>query len=136
MISFRIISNEIYGSPATTIVTFFKKISIMGGGIQLGPLGTTTTNRPIVPAPGDYDDGEIGGIIGKGNRSTMRKPASMPLCPPQIPHACQDVNPGRRGGKPATKRLSYGTAYNSYFLSKVAPFSYSYLFNFRWTGVP
>jgi hypothetical protein len=23
---------------------------------------------PIVPAPGDYDDGEIGGMIGRGNR--------------------------------------------------------------------
>jgi hypothetical protein len=47
----------------------------VGGGIQLGPLGIAVTNRPIVPAPGDYDDGEIGGIIGKGNRSTRRKPA-------------------------------------------------------------
>jgi hypothetical protein len=41
---------------------------------------------PIVPAPGDYDDGEIGGMIGKGNRSTRRKPAPVPLCPPQTPH--------------------------------------------------
>jgi hypothetical protein len=54
----------------------------------LGPLGTEATNRPIVPAPGDYDDGEIGGKkIGRGNRSTMRKPAPVPLCPPQTPHA-------------------------------------------------
>jgi hypothetical protein len=35
----------------------------------LGPLGTAATNTPIVPAPGDNDDGEIGGMmIGKGNR--------------------------------------------------------------------
>jgi hypothetical protein len=27
-----------------------------GGGVQLGPLGTTTTSRPIMPAPVDYDD--------------------------------------------------------------------------------
>jgi hypothetical protein len=40
-----------------------------GGGVQLGPLGTAATHRPIVPAPGDYDDGEIGGMIGRGNRS-------------------------------------------------------------------
>jgi hypothetical protein len=40
-----------------------------------------------VPAPDDYDDGEIGGIIGRGNRSTWKKPAPMPLCPPQTPHA-------------------------------------------------
>jgi hypothetical protein len=28
----------------------------VGGEVQLGPLGTAATNRPIVPAPGDYDD--------------------------------------------------------------------------------
>jgi hypothetical protein len=33
------------------------------------------------------DCGAIGGMkIGRGNRSTWRKPASAPLCPPQIPH--------------------------------------------------
>jgi hypothetical protein len=56
-----------------------------GGGAQLGPLGTAATKRPIVPAPVDYDDGEIGGMIGRGNRSTRRKPALVPLCPPQTP---------------------------------------------------
>jgi hypothetical protein len=61
----------------------------------LGPLGTAATNRPIVPAPGDDDDddddddGEIGGMISKGNRSTRRKPAPVPLCPPQTPYATQ-----------------------------------------------
>jgi hypothetical protein len=39
-----------------------------GGGVQLGPLSTAATNRSIVPAPGGYDDGEIGGMmISKGN---------------------------------------------------------------------
>jgi hypothetical protein len=32
-------------------------IGIVGGGFQLGPLGTAATNRPIVPTPDDYDDG-------------------------------------------------------------------------------
>jgi hypothetical protein len=41
----------------------------------LGPLCTAATNGPIVPAPGDDDIGEIGGIIGRGIRSTLRKPA-------------------------------------------------------------
>jgi hypothetical protein len=60
----------------------------VGGGVQLGPLSTAATNRPIVPAPSNYDDGEIGGMmIGRGNRSTRRKPAPVPLCPPQTPHA-------------------------------------------------
>jgi hypothetical protein len=50
-----------------------------GGGVQLGPLGTAATDWPIV-------DGEFGEMkIGKGNRSTRRKPAPTPLCPPQIP---------------------------------------------------
>jgi hypothetical protein len=51
----------------------------VGGGVQLGPLGTAATNRPIVPAPGDYNDGEIGGMIGRGNQSTRRKPAPVPF---------------------------------------------------------
>jgi hypothetical protein len=52
----------------------------------MGPLGTSATEWPIVPPPGDYDDGEFGGIeIGRGNRSTRRKLAPAPLCPPQIP---------------------------------------------------
>jgi hypothetical protein len=59
-------------------------IGIVGvgwGGVQLGPLGTAATNRSIVPAPGDYDE-EIGRMIGRGTRSTWRKPAPAPLCPP------------------------------------------------------
>jgi hypothetical protein len=48
-------------------------------GVQLGPLGISATNRPIVPDPGDYDDGKIGGMIGRGNRSTRRKPVPVPL---------------------------------------------------------
>jgi hypothetical protein len=61
---------------------------IVGGGVQFGPLGTAATNRLIVSASGDYDYGEIGEMmIGKGNRSIRRKPAPVPLCPPQTPHA-------------------------------------------------
>jgi hypothetical protein len=59
----------------------------VGGEVQLGPLGTAATNRPIVPAPGDYDNGEIGGMNGRENRSTRRKPAPVPLCQPQTHHA-------------------------------------------------
>jgi hypothetical protein len=56
------------------------------GGIQLGPHGTAATDWPIVPTPGIYDDGEFGGMkIGRGNRSTRRKPNPAPHCPPQIP---------------------------------------------------
>jgi hypothetical protein len=49
----------------------------------MGPLGTSATEWPIVPAPGDYDDREVGGMkSGMGNRSTRRKPSPAPLCPP------------------------------------------------------
>jgi hypothetical protein len=57
----------------------------------------------------DDDYGAVGGMrVGRGNRSTRRKPAPVPLWPPQIPH---DLTWDRRGGKPATNRLSYGTAF-------------------------
>jgi hypothetical protein len=73
----------------TSIICAFFLIGIVGGGVRLGALGTEATNRPIVPAPGDYDDGEIGGMIGKGNRNTRRNPAPMLLCPPQTAHAAR-----------------------------------------------
>jgi hypothetical protein len=73
-------------------------IGILGSGVQLGPLGTAATNRPIVPASGDYD-GEIGGMmIGRGNPSTRRKPAPVPLCPPQTPHAARTRTRAAAGG--------------------------------------
>jgi hypothetical protein len=63
----------------------------------LAPLGIAATSRPIVPALDNYDDGEIGGMmIDRGNRSTRRKPAPVPLCPPQTPNAL----PGREPGPP------------------------------------
>jgi hypothetical protein len=74
-----------------------------------GPLGTSATVGLLYQIDGD-DYGAVGGMrIGRGNRSTRRKPAPLPLCPPQIPHDLGS-NPGRRDGKPATNRLSYGTA--------------------------
>jgi hypothetical protein len=92
----------------------------VGDEVQLVPLCTVATDRPTVPAPGDYDDGEIGGMmIGKGNRSTRRKPAPVSLCPPQNHMFCPDANPGRRRGKPATNRLSYGTALLMYVYARL-----------------
>jgi hypothetical protein len=75
-----LLKNSIEPNP----IHFFNSNSGEGGGVQLGPLGTSATNHRIVPAPGDYEDGEFGGMmIGRGNRSTRRKPAAVPLCPPQ-----------------------------------------------------
>jgi hypothetical protein len=52
---------------------------------NLGPLGTSATYRPVVPAPVDCEDGEFGEKNGRGNLSTRGKPAPAPLFPPQIP---------------------------------------------------
>jgi hypothetical protein len=53
---------------------------------KLGPLGTSATEWPIVPVPGDYDDGEFGGMnTGRETEVLGEKPALAPLCPPQIP---------------------------------------------------
>jgi hypothetical protein len=43
------------------------------GGVRVSPLGTSTTNWPIVSVPDDSVECEaIGGIrIGSGNRSTL-----------------------------------------------------------------
>jgi hypothetical protein len=65
------------------------------------------------------DFGAVGGMkIGRGHWSTRRKPAPVPLCPPQIPLDLGS-NPGRCGGRPATNPLSYGTAFISELLDSV-----------------
>jgi hypothetical protein len=51
----------------------------------LDQLGTAATNRSIVPAPGDYDDGDIGGIFGKGTRFVHHKPHMLPRREPGLP---------------------------------------------------
>jgi hypothetical protein len=62
--------------------------------------------------------GAIGGMkIGRGNRSTQRKPAPAPLCPPQYPTTDPVSNPDRSGGKPTTNHLSYCVAFFSPILS-------------------
>jgi hypothetical protein len=73
----------------------------------LGPLGAADANRPIMPAPGDYGDEEIGGMMGRVNRSTRRKPAPVPLRPPQTPHA---AGTRTRAAAVGSQRLRYGTA--------------------------
>jgi hypothetical protein len=60
-----------------------------GGGVGLSPLGTAATSG-LLYKPQMIDEGDCGPIgemkIGRGNRSTRRKPAPASLCPPQIPH--------------------------------------------------
>jgi hypothetical protein len=61
-------------------------IRIVGGGVHTGSTRHVVHFWPIVAAPGDCEDGEFGGMkIGRGNRSTRRKPGPTPLCPSLIP---------------------------------------------------
>jgi hypothetical protein len=56
------------------------------GGVRLSPLCTSAT-VVLLYQPRMIDDyGAVGGMrIGRGNRSTRRKPAPVPPCRPQIP---------------------------------------------------
>jgi hypothetical protein len=62
-----------------------------------------------VSAPGDYDDGEIGGMIGRVNRNTRRKPTPVPHCPPQTPHAARKrTRAAAVGSQRLTAELRHG----------------------------
>jgi hypothetical protein len=86
--------------------------------------GDQLVARTLLTAPGDCDDddGEVGGMngFGRGNRSTRRKAAPMPLCPHKSHLPDPGANPGRRDGKRATNRFSYGAAY-TYYIEQLYP---------------
>jgi hypothetical protein len=85
----------------------------MGGWSPIGSTRHCGHQWPIVTAPGDYEDGEIGGMIGKGKPKYSEKTCPSAALSTTNPTCCPDANPGRRGGKPVTERLSYDTALNS-----------------------
>jgi hypothetical protein len=70
--------------PLTSIYIF-----IILSVLRLSPLRTAPTTG-LLYQPQMIDDDDCvalnGMRIGRGNRSTRRKPAPVPLCPPQIPH--------------------------------------------------
>jgi hypothetical protein len=72
-------------------------IIIIISGVGLSPLGTAATSG-LLYKPQMIDEGDCGAIggmkIGRGNRSTRRKLAPAPLCPPQIPHDQTGLEPG------------------------------------------
>jgi hypothetical protein len=61
-------------------------IIIIISGVRLSPLGTAATIA-LFYQPQITDNGVCGAIggmkTGRGNRCTWRKPAPVPLCPPQ-----------------------------------------------------
>jgi hypothetical protein len=90
-------------------------VSLLGGGVQLGPLGTAATDWPIVACPGWLwwwriwwnEDWQ-----GKAKYSKKTRPSAT-LFTTNPTWRDPGSNPGRRGGKPATNRLSYGAAFRS-----------------------
>jgi hypothetical protein len=84
-----------------------KILFIIISGVGLRPLGTAATSG-LLYKPQMIDDGECVAIaemkIGRGNRSTRRKPAPAPLCPPQIPHDQTQARP--RAAAVGSQRLT------------------------------
>jgi hypothetical protein len=85
------------------------------GGVRLSPLSTSATNWPIVPAPDDrwwwmWSSKWNENWQGKQQYSEKTCPsATLPTTNPTW--IDMGSNPGRCRGKPATNRLSYGTAW-------------------------
>jgi hypothetical protein len=69
----------------------------------LAPLGTTANNRPTVPAQGDYDDGEIGGMMA-GETEVLGENLPHAALSTTNPTYCPDANAGRRSGKAALSK--------------------------------
>jgi hypothetical protein len=92
---------------------FLFLIWIFGGGVHTVSTRHCGHYWPVVPAPCDCEDGEVGGMngYGRGNRSTRRKPAPTPLCPPQVPFA----SPGReRAPAVGSQRLTASAMARTY----------------------
>jgi hypothetical protein len=78
------------------IINFFYYYYYWWGGTK--SLGTAATSGLLYKPQMIYEDncGAIGGMkIGRGNRSTRRKPAPAPLCPPQILECLPTAEIGR-----------------------------------------
>jgi hypothetical protein len=70
-------------------------IGIVGGGMDSNWVHSAL-QPPTVPAPGDYNDGENGGMTGRGNRSTRPQCRFVHHRPHML---CPEANLGRRGGE-------------------------------------
>jgi hypothetical protein len=71
------------------LVLFLFIVIIILNGVRLSPLSIAATTDILYQSQmiDDGDCGAIGGMkIGRGNRSTWRKPVRAPLGQPYIPH--------------------------------------------------
>jgi hypothetical protein len=99
---------EVFGSnPALTGVSLKSLLSLLSSPIpcalyniyiyiliRIVAAESNWVHLALRPTPGDYDDGEIGGMmIGRANRSTRKEPAPVPLCPPRTPHVLPGSEP-------------------------------------------
>jgi hypothetical protein len=98
-------------SRTQSLLTFF--LFSFLGWVRLSPLGTSITNWPILPATDD----KRWVWSSRWNENWQEKPKySEKTCPiatlsTNPTWLDQGSNPGRRGGKPETNRLSYGTVW-------------------------
>jgi hypothetical protein len=81
-------SAQIFTAPCSQTTSVCSSLSLVSflGAVRLSPLSTSTTNWPIIPVPDDDKFVAVGGMTGRGNRTTRRKLAPLLLCPPQIPY--------------------------------------------------
>jgi hypothetical protein len=88
--------------------------------VRLSPLGTSATNWPVVPAPDDrwwvWSSRWNENWQGKPKYSEKTYPSAILSTTNPTWHDLGS-NSGRRGGKPATNRLSYGTAFDVFLTS-------------------
>jgi hypothetical protein len=90
-----------------------RQLLIILSAVRLGSLGTGATIGLLYQSR-MIDDGDCGAIcgmkIGRGNRSTRRKPAPLPLCPPQSPHELTRARTRAAavGNQRLTAKLRYG----------------------------
>jgi hypothetical protein len=93
-----------------------KKLSVsfqlLDLGQSAGLLGRVISSSQglCVSAPGDCEDGEVGGMnsFWQGKRSTRRNLSRRHFVHHKSHLPYPGANPDRRGGKPATNRFSYG----------------------------
>jgi hypothetical protein len=94
--------------PQIQYIILIFLIGIVGGGVQLGPLGTAATNGLLCQPRVIMMEKLVEWLAGETEVLGENLPSAA--LSTTNPTCCPDANPGRRGGKPASNSLSYGTA--------------------------